>query len=317
MTVKLRTVALTILLAIALIVTGAALFVHAGIYNIAATVQHTAPVYQLLEYAMLRSVKARADSIPVPDLADQQRIRSGLAHYRTHCLQCHGAPGVSPHPLAFGMTPEPANLVSTAREWDAAEIYWVVKHGIKMSGMPAWEYRMSDEDMWNIVAFVEAMPALSPVEYAALVKEIPGSHLHGSQPHQQERQPVALSGAVAGSYAPNSLPSPTPPTDPAPAPAPLLGDVEAGRRAAGQYLCATCHQIPGLTGATRHVGPPLSGIANRRYIAGILVNNPENMVGWLQDPQYFDPLSAMPDLGVTEEDARDIAAYLYTLEDIE
>jgi mono/diheme cytochrome c family protein len=310
MAVKLRTVVIAILLMLALAAGGAGLFVYAGLYNISATEQHTSPVYKLLEYAMLRSVKVRTGSITVPELGSEQRISSGLAHYREHCLQCHGAPGISPHTLAFGMTPAPVNLVSTAREWKPAEIYWVIKHGIKMSGMPAWEYHLSDEDIWNLVAFVEAMPAMSPVEYATLSKSVPDRHRHEDQAHKH--QPAAIAGSAAA-LAPPSAPA----TDPDPLPSPALGSVDAGRRAVAQYLCATCHEIPGIVGANRHVGPPLNGIGNRRYIAGIMLNNPENMVRWLMNPHKYDPLSAMPDLGVNEKDARDIAAYLYTLNDLE
>jgi cytochrome c1 len=71
--------------------------------------------------------------------------------------------------------------------------------------------------------------------------------------------------------------------------------------------------IPGVVGANRSVGPPLAGIANRQYIAGVLPNTPANMMRWLRQPTKVDPLSAMPDLDVTEQDARDIAAFLYTL----
>jgi cytochrome c2 len=91
------------------------------------------------------------------------------------------------------------------------------------------------------------------------------------------------------------------------------GDVERGRVAIRQYACPTCHVIPGITGANALVGPPLDGIASRSYLGGVLLNTPDRMIDWLQNPQQFAPLSAMPDLGVTERDARDIAAYLYTL----
>lgn len=91
------------------------------------------------------------------------------------------------------------------------------------------------------------------------------------------------------------------------------GDIERGRVAIRQYACQTCHFIPGVTGADKLVGPPLSGIASRKYLAGVLTNTPEHMVEWIRHPQRIDPLSAMPELGVSERDARDIAAYLYTL----
>ncbi len=318
MTVKLRTIGIAILLLLVLGAAGAGLVVYSGFYNIAATEQHTGPVFRLLDYAMRRSVKARVDSIEIPDLADRQRIRSGAGHYRAHCLQCHGAPGVAPDRLAFGMTPAPVNLVSTAREWKPDEIFWVVKNGIKMSGMPAWGMHMSDQDMWDIVAFVKTMTALSPKEYAALVSELPEQHAR--RPAQDAGRPPPNSGGdVAGASAAPATSAAPPPTTPIRASGEQsrrLGDIEAGRRAIQHYLCATCHQIPGIVGASRHVGPPLSGIANRKYIGGVIVNNPENMVRWLQHPQQIDPLSAMPDLGVTENHARDIADYLYTLEDI-
>ena len=91
------------------------------------------------------------------------------------------------------------------------------------------------------------------------------------------------------------------------------GDVERGRVALRQYACGTCHVIPGVTGADALVGPPLNGIASRRYLAGILPNTPDNMLRWIRHPQQVSPLSAMPDLAVTEGDARDMVAYLYTL----
>ena len=79
------------------------------------------------------------------------------------------------------------------------------------------------------------------------------------------------------------------------------------------YGCASCHTIPGVAGANGVVGPPLTNIAIRGYIAGVLPNAPANMIRWIRDPQGVDSLTAMPYMGVTESDARDIAAYLYTL----
>jgi cytochrome c2 len=91
------------------------------------------------------------------------------------------------------------------------------------------------------------------------------------------------------------------------------GSVSRGRTAIGKYGCAACHTIPGITGATATVGPPLTQIAVRQYLGGHLVNTPDNMMKWLQHPQQIDPKVAMPEMGVTHQDARDIAAYLYTL----
>ena len=92
-----------------------------------------------------------------------------------------------------------------------------------------------------------------------------------------------------------------------------IGDVEAGKRAIGTYGCGACHEIPGITGARGLVGPSLDRMGRRIYIAGLLRNTPENMVTWLLDPQKIVPGNAMPVVGLTEEQARNVTAYLYTL----
>jgi mono/diheme cytochrome c family protein len=250
---------------------GGTITLYAGFYDISATDQHLAPTYWLLDTGMRESVKRRADEIEVPELRDSE---TGLAIYRDHCEQCHGAPGVAPQPFALGMTPAPANLVYTAAHWKPAELFWATKHGIKMTGMPAWKYRLTDEEIWATVAFLKRLPLLSPLEYRELK----------APPHGVSRDPVQEKP-----------------------------DAERGHRALNQYACVTCHLIPGVVGANAPVGPPLAGIAARALIAGRLPNTPDNMVHWLREPQAVDPLTAMPPLGVSERDARDIAAYLATL----
>ena len=91
------------------------------------------------------------------------------------------------------------------------------------------------------------------------------------------------------------------------------GDPERGRVYARSYGCGSCHTIPGVPGAKANVGPPLTGLAQRAYVAGVVPNTPDNLVSWIRHPQQIDPKTAMPDVGVTEPHARDIAAYLYSL----
>lgn len=91
------------------------------------------------------------------------------------------------------------------------------------------------------------------------------------------------------------------------------GEPERGLQLIGRYGCGACHDIPGVRGATATVGPPLGGIAVRSYLAGQLSNTPENMRRWIQQPQHVERGTAMPNMGVTDEHARDITAYLYTL----
>ena len=142
---------------------------------------------------------------------------------------------------------------------------------------------MTDDEIWAVVAFVkERLPYLSPGEFRTMVAKFPPAK-------SEDTRPVELSLSSRRGSAP------------------------AGRRAIDQYGCATCHVIPGITGATRPVGPPLTGIASRSYIAGVLENSPDNMARWIMRPQHVRPITAMPDVRVREEDARDIAAYLETL----
>lgn len=91
------------------------------------------------------------------------------------------------------------------------------------------------------------------------------------------------------------------------------GDPDRGIAAIGRYGCGSCHDIPGIRSARGTVGPPLERIAVRGYLAGRLSNSPSNMMRWIQHPQYVEPGTAMPEMGVTDGDARDITAFLYTL----
>lgn len=91
------------------------------------------------------------------------------------------------------------------------------------------------------------------------------------------------------------------------------GDAGRGKAAIAQYSCGTCHTIPGIRGANGRVAPPLDFFARRTYVGGEVPNTPENLVKWIRDPHSIEPKTAMPVLGVSDQQARDIAAYLYTL----
>ena len=167
-----RTALLTILFSAVVALTVGVAAVYLGVYNVAATEQHTLPVYQLFEVVMRQSVRANAHDITPPDLNSPEMLTRGLRLYREHCAQCHGAPGVARDALGMGMTPVPVNLAQTGRDWPAAHIYWVIKYGIKMTGMPAWKYRMSEEDLWATTAFVKQLPAISPAAYESMLREL-------------------------------------------------------------------------------------------------------------------------------------------------
>ena len=94
---------------------------------------------------------------------------------------------------------------------------------------------------------------------------------------------------------------------------PLPGDADRGEKLIAANDCGVCHTIPGVARARGHVGPPLTAFAQRAFIAGQVPNQPDTLVRWIQDPPSIAPNTAMPVLGISERDARDIAAYLYTL----
>ncbi|MGP0174192.1 c-type cytochrome [Pseudomonas sp. NCHU5208] len=144
---------------------GALAFIYLGLYNVAATGQHTAPVFWLTNTVMRHSIAQRAAELTPPALQEAARIERGLKLYVAHCEQCHGGPGVAPQPFALGLTPIPANLVETGRRWPASHIFWTAKYGIKMTGMPAWKYRLDDDQLWDLAAFIEHLPRMTPRDY--------------------------------------------------------------------------------------------------------------------------------------------------------
>ena len=158
------------MVAVALIaVAGAAVFVSSGVYNIAADDHHTRVVLALIEQLRDRSIAARARSIEVPDLQDSARILAGAARYAALCVGCHLAPGVNKSPIRAGLYPHPPNLAEEGTR-EVRETFWTVKHGIKMSAMPAWGKSLDDAAVWDIVAFVRQMPSMSPQTYQQLTR---------------------------------------------------------------------------------------------------------------------------------------------------
>ncbi len=164
---------------------GAGVFAWTGIYNIGADDAHTKPVSSMLQMARERSITARANKLhPPPNLNDAALIRQGAGNYNAMCTGCHLAPGMAATELSKGLYPSPPNL-STADIGDPSHHFWVIKHGIKASGMPAWGKSMSDEYIWNMVAFLQQMPKLNEEQYNAMVASS-GGHSHGggeSMPH--------------------------------------------------------------------------------------------------------------------------------------
>ena len=173
-------------------IVAASVVVYAGLYNVAADVPHTGPVYWLLEKMRDRSIAVRAKDLVVPDdLADSKRITSGAGQYAQMCASCHLAPGMKRTEISRGLYPRAPELRRGSRA-TPAEDFWVMKHGIKATGMPAWGVTHGDEILCDVVAFLRKLPELEPEEYQSLVKSVAKTHGemmqgpengHGAQPH--------------------------------------------------------------------------------------------------------------------------------------
>lgn len=289
---KTRTILVTVAALVILGGVSAAGFIWAGLYDVGATRQHLQPVFSVLEFAMHRSVRLHARNIEPPPLEDAAMIRRGATCFHDKCVQCHGAPGVAQGDIGKSMQPLPGPLVDATQNFHPGELYWITRHGIRLSGMPAWQFHLTEGEIWDVVAFLQRLPKLTPQAYAELAQWQPESAGAGQA---QGKGAVASCGRDV-----NAVPTRAP-------------DVVRGKQALHQYACSACHTIPGVTSSSPNVGPPLAGIANRTLIAGTLSNTQDNMVLWLRGPNVVKPHTAMPDLRVTHEDAADMAAYLATL----
>ena len=154
----------------------AGILIQSGTYDFAADVPHTRIVFSILDRMRDRSIESRAGAIKVPDLSGQQRIVQGAGNYNAMCVQCHRAPGMGETELSKGLYPSPPNL--STQSVKAAEAFWVIKHGVKASGMPAWGKSMSDDYVWNMVAFLQMLPKLDEARYQSMVAQS-GGHSHG------------------------------------------------------------------------------------------------------------------------------------------
>ena len=144
--------------------------VYTGAYNIAATEEHTSLFRWTFDTTFRNSVRRQAAEISAPKNVSPQMISAGASDYKQMCQQCHSGPGVERAEWASGMRPKPPHLKEAAAGWDIKEIFWLVKHGAKMTGMPAFGPTHDDQALWNIAAFVKELPAMTPERYAALGK---------------------------------------------------------------------------------------------------------------------------------------------------
>jgi mono/diheme cytochrome c family protein len=165
---------------------------YTGAYNVAADDPHWDMTSRALAWARDRAIAVRAGDVVAPNLADPSLIALGAEHYAAMCEGCHLAPGARDNEMRQGLYPKPPNL-STSRGRHPAETFWIVKHGVKMSGMPAWGVTHDDESIWGLVAFLQQLPTLDAEDYRTMTgagsDSGPGAqegHGHGEHGHGDE-----------------------------------------------------------------------------------------------------------------------------------
>jgi cytochrome c553 len=185
------------------------IIVVSGVTPITASSGHWSITERFLGFAMRRSVATHSLGIEVPPLDDPDLVLRGATHYEVGCRSCHGSPGMRPPRIPRAMTPHPPDLISVVRERRARELFYVVKHGVKFTGMPAWPAQQRDDEVWSVVAFLQKLPDLDEHAYQGLI----GGELPATAPIE------SLGGARA-------VP-------------------EAPPRAAAE-MCARCHGVDGV-----------------------------------------------------------------------
>lgn len=154
----------------------AGIAVYVGAYDIGADAPHTKPVYWLIEQLRDRSIAVRSRDVNVPaNLMDVKRLQSGAGLYTEMCSGCHLAPGLEKSEISQGLYPKAPELFRELQR-SAKEQFWIIKHGIKLTAMPAWGKTHSDELIWDMVAFVRQLPKMTPAQYQVAIASAPEDH---------------------------------------------------------------------------------------------------------------------------------------------
>lgn len=157
--------------AVAAVLGGVALFIFMGVYDVGADTPHWEVTRKVIEVVRDRAIEVRAKAIQPPNLEDDQLVLKGAGQYAAMCVNCHLAPGKTDSEIRPGLYPKPPNL--SERSFDPRTVFWVTKHGLKMSGMPAWGLGHDDSTLWSIVAFVGKLPGMSAQQYREIVAKAP------------------------------------------------------------------------------------------------------------------------------------------------
>jgi cytochrome c553 len=179
------------------LVGGALAVAWSGVSDIAASQGHWLFVERFLAFGMQNAVATHAADIEVPPLDSPDLIRLGAGHFHRGCAFCHGAPGIPVNPIAKHMLPSPPDLAVSMRPWKDRELFWIVKHGFKYTGMPSWVATERDDEIWAVVAFLKTMPSLDAESYRDLaLGDVRLTPRTGSELATLESNPKAVSACA-------------------------------------------------------------------------------------------------------------------------
>lgn len=189
------------LAAIALIIVlGITGFAYSGIYDVSANSSHSGLVSWFLSTTRHESIERRAKDVVVPDLADESLALAGINDFNSMCIGCHGAPGIAPEAMGQGLNPLAPDLAEEAAEMSAAELFWVTRNGIMMTGMPAWGATHSDDAIWPVVAFMTKLPELDANSYQQMLTAATGHGHHAEEApgaeHSHEESEASAPSAI-------------------------------------------------------------------------------------------------------------------------
>jgi mono/diheme cytochrome c family protein len=154
-------------------VLAAAAVIYSGVFNVAATVVDAAPLRWFFVTTREASIGRRAKDIEVPKLGETEQLEKGFRTYREMCVICHTPVGKTATPTAVGLNPQAPGFGADADDMTPAGLFWATKYGIRFTGMPAWGPSRSDQELWDVVAFMMTLPKMKAEEYAALDRRIP------------------------------------------------------------------------------------------------------------------------------------------------
>ena len=164
----------SIVVVLALIVIIGATIAFGGFYDISAMHEEGKMRAWLFSTVMDNSVERRARGIEIPALGDSAQVAEGFEHFNEMCVTCHGAPGVQKSETGEGLNPKAPDLAKAALDWNDAELFWIIKNGVRMTGMPAFGPTHGDDKIWAIVAFVRKTEKMTPAEYQHFVRTYGG-----------------------------------------------------------------------------------------------------------------------------------------------